>query len=81
MKQTTVSILVQLYNWLLRLYPSDCRVEFGDEMRVVFIARVLEAEKNRLASNTARILREICDWPGVVWREYLCAQKGYKHAR
>jgi hypothetical protein len=81
MKQTTVSILVQLYNWLLRLYPSDCRVEFGDEMRVVFIARVLEAEKNRLASNTVRILREICDWLGVVWREYLCAQKGYKHAK
>jgi hypothetical protein len=81
MKQTTFSILVQLYNWLLRLYPSDCRVEFGDKMRAVFIARVLEAEKNRLASNTARILREICDWPGVVRRGYLCAQKGYKHAK
>ncbi len=47
MKQTTVSILVQLYNWLLRLYPSDCRVEFGDEMRAVFTARVLEAEKKQ----------------------------------
>jgi hypothetical protein len=81
MKQTTVSVLVQLYNWLLRLYPSDCRVEFGDEMRAVFIARVLKAEKNRLASTTARILREICDWPGVVWREYLWAQKGYRHAK
>ena len=36
MKQTTVSILIHLYAWLLRLYPSGFRDEFGDEMTAVF---------------------------------------------
>jgi hypothetical protein len=32
MKQTAVSLLIHLYAWPLRLYPSGFRDEFGDEM-------------------------------------------------
>ena len=43
--------LLRLYRWLLRLYPSPFRSEFGDEMQEVF-DKVLD-ETQRASTRTA----------------------------
>jgi hypothetical protein len=76
MKQTTVSLLIHLYIWLLRLYPSGFRDESGDEMTIVF-NDVLADVKMESWSNTMILLaRGLHDSPGLVWREHPRARKG-----
>ncbi|MCP4420029.1 MAG: hypothetical protein GY805_25760 [Chloroflexi bacterium] len=45
MKQTAVPLLVHLYSWLLRLYPSGFRDEFGEEMTAVFTQALSHTQK------------------------------------
>ena len=43
MKPGIISVLVHIYHYLLRLYPTDFLDEFGQEMEEVFASTVEEA--------------------------------------
>jgi hypothetical protein len=75
MKQMTVSLLIRLYIWLLRMYPPRFLTEFGEEMMAIFIQAVREAGEQGWLSLTGVVLREICDWPGSILREHLQARR------
>jgi hypothetical protein len=68
-----VRLITKLYRVLLAFYPARFRAEFGDEMRAVFEAAMLEAEKTDGPRMLALFAREIRDWPGAVWREHWSA--------
>lgn len=63
MRQTIVSLLIHLYAWLLRLYPSTFREEFGEEMAGVFREQVEEAAARGGFQLLQICWREARDWP------------------
>ncbi len=70
MKQTAVSLLVHLYTELLRLYPSDFRAEFGEEMTAVFIEHLTDTTQRGFLALMALCLRELLDLPASLWHEH-----------
>jgi len=74
MKRLTQWVL-RLFTWLLRLYPRPFRDEFGEEMAAVFIEAAREAGEQGWLSLASVCLREICDWPGSIFREHLQARR------
>ena len=59
---------IRLHATLLRLYPTQYRAEFGDEISATFADIV--ADTNTLAMLLALLWREVRDWPGAVLAEY-----------
>ena len=67
---TAVSLLIHLYSWLLRLYPSNFHDEFGEEMTAVFTQTIMEAVERSRWAVTAVCLHEIRDLPLNLAREH-----------
>lgn len=63
MRQTIVSLLIHLYTWLLRLYPSTFREQFGEEMAGVFREQMEEAAARGGIHLLRSCWREVRDWP------------------
>lgn len=70
MKFRGVSILIQGYRWLIRLYPAAFRDEFDEEMINVFAAAVKGARRQGFRSTAAVWLRELRDLPLSLVRAY-----------
>ena len=68
--KTLARILRWLYTHSLKLYPEKFRANFSEEMQSVFADTAHEAGNNP-GKLLALFGREIRDWPGAVWREYL----------
>ncbi len=62
-KQTAVSLLVHFYHWLLHLYPSSFRDEFGEEMTSIFAAYVAETSHQGPRALVRLCLKEVVDLP------------------
>ena len=64
---------MRVYRVLLGFYPAAFRDEFGEEMQGVFAAALVEG-RSRGGSPPWRLFwREMCDWPGAVFREHMRA--------
>jgi hypothetical protein len=74
-----MKILVRFFEWFyaqsLRIYPSNFRGKFGDEMQTVFSTALEKAQKGNALKLLAFFGREIRGWPGAVFREHLRARK------
>ena len=63
-------LITRVYGLLLRLYPRQFRVEFGDEMQCVFADAVNDAAKRGLAAALTVCAREMWELPCNVVREH-----------
>ena len=72
--------LVRFFEWLyaqsLRIYPSNFRGKFGDEMQTVFSIAMRKAKTGNVLKLLAFFGREIRDLPMSIWREHLRSRKG-----
>ena len=72
--------LVRFFEWLyaqsLRIYPSNFRGKFGDEMQTVFSIAMGKAKTGNVLKLLAFFGREIRDLPMSIWREHLRSRKG-----
>jgi len=66
-------LLLKLYRVLMALYPAEFRDRFGEEMQDDFQSALIEAQSPHGAPPLQLAWRELRDWPGSVWREYLRA--------
>jgi hypothetical protein len=64
-------ILTHLYRGFLRLYPPAYRVEYGAELLEVFDQALQEAGAKSSRAAVLRVVRELCDLPGVLIRTHL----------
>lgn len=78
MKQTAVSLLIHLYTWLLRLYPSGFRDEFEDEMRAVFNDGLADVKMDSWSNPMILFAHELRDLPGSLWREHLDTRRKFQ---
>jgi len=62
--------ITRVYGLLLRLYPRQFRVEFGDEMQSVFTDAVNDAARRGLAAVLIVCAREVWELPRNVVREH-----------
>lgn len=73
-------VLVRMFKWFysqsLKIYPSNFRNKFGDEMEFIFNKEILNAARNGWESFIWYLWRELKDWPASVFREHLRARKG-----
>ena len=68
--------LVQVYAWMLRLYPPHYQSEFADERQEVFSLALREtAEKGNWAL-AGLMFRELRDFPASAARAYMCEWEG-----
>lgn len=63
-----------LHPWLLRLYPHEFRVEYGEEVAGVFRQSVEDAAGDGWRALLAVLARELRDWPLNCLREHLRAR-------
>lgn len=66
-----LAILNFVYSVLLRLYPSQYRQEFADEMQEVFSQAVIDASRDGPLSLGSLLAGELVDFPGAAVRAYL----------
>jgi hypothetical protein len=64
------ALLERLFVRMLRLYPSEFHLEFGDEMRAVFTEALAEARSLGKSTFITFMLREVIEFPASLWREY-----------
>lgn len=70
MKPEISSLIVQIYHYLLRLYPAAFRAEFGDEMETVSAATAREAAEEGAGTVLAVLLKEVVDFPASLADAY-----------
>jgi hypothetical protein len=63
-------LVIHLYNGFLRLYPRRFRIEFGEEMKIVFFDMVISANKMGRWEVARLFLRELRDMPGLLFKLY-----------
>ena len=68
-------MVLKFYRVLLRCYPSDFQVEFGDEMENVFRMLVISAAQNSWRTLIRCCLHELIDCPRSVFREHLQSRR------
>ena len=78
MKPGNSSCLVQIYHYLLRLYPAEFLAEFGQEMEAVFSEAITEAHEKGFGSVLILFLRELRDLPSSLWRELRRRRQDHK---
>jgi hypothetical protein len=78
MKQMAVSLLIHLYTWLLRLYPSGFRDEFEDEMRSVFNDVLADVKIDSWSNTMILFAHELRDLPGSLWRAHLDTRRKFQ---
>ena len=78
MKPGNSSCLVQIYHYLLRLYPAEFLAEFGQEMEAVFSEAITEAHEKGFGSVLILFLRELRDLPSSLWRELRRRRQNHK---
>jgi hypothetical protein len=64
------ALLERLFVRMLRLYPSEFHLEFGDEMRAVFTEALAEARSLGKSTFITFVLREVIELPASLAREY-----------
>lgn len=72
------TFLLQLYKFMLRLYPGSFYAMFGLEMTDVFAEKLAAAHGSR--DRLAVFGREVRHWPGSLLREYWSAQQAALNA-
>ena len=70
-----VRFVMRVYRVLLSFYPAAFRDEFGEEMQAVFAAALGEARSPSGGPPWGLFWREMCDWPGAVFREHIRARR------
>jgi hypothetical protein len=65
----------KIYDFLLRLYPSLFRAEFGEEMRAVFLSRLSDSGREGLLPAAGVCGVELIDLPISAIREHLLDRK------
>jgi hypothetical protein len=63
-------LAIQLYSWLIRLYPASFQEEFGTEMVAVFAETITEAARVNKRDLLVIFLRELRDYPFSLLREH-----------
>jgi hypothetical protein len=63
-------LAIQLYTWLIRLYPVSFREEFGAEMTAVFAEAITEAARLSKRNLLVIFLRELRDYPFSLLRQH-----------
>ena len=70
-----MSKLTRVFQWIyaqvLRLYPKEFRVDFGDEMTAVFMQAI--EDRNGTCKALRSFLRELKDLPGSLLRQHWLA--------
>jgi hypothetical protein len=67
--------MLRLYAWLIALYPTSFRLDFGSEMRSVFHEKLLDLRETSKWSVWRAAVTELMDFPGAVFMEYVYSFK------
>lgn len=72
-----MKFVIRLYTILLRLYPRSFREEFAEEMYLVFLEAIKEADEQGGRAILTLVLREVRDLPSSILFANWQARKGF----
>ena len=67
----SIEHMLRLFAWLITLYPTSFRLDFGSEMQSVFHEKLLDLRVTGKWSLWREAARELMDLPGAVFMEYV----------